>query len=195
MSGRTRQKAGPGLRDAESRDRLCVGRVTGVHGVRGLLVVRPFTETAADVAAYGPVETGAGQSLDLTIKGTKKAGLLVAAAGVTSREAAESLKGQDLFASRDALPPAGENEWYHSDLIGLEAVTPEGETLGRIIGIDDFGAGDLLEIAPARGPSAYVPFTAEIVPSIDIAAGRIAVIPPAGTFDAGGRPEDGEDVS
>jgi 16S rRNA processing protein RimM len=182
-------------RAPEQRDRVCLGRVTGAHGVRGLLVVRSFTETPEDIAAYGPVETGAGQRLVLRVKGARKAGLVVAADGVDSREAAEALKGEDLFAPRGALPPGGEDEWYHGDLVGLAAVTPEGVAVGRVVAVANFGAGDLLEIAPATGPTAYLPFTAAAVPVVDIAAGRIVVIPPAGTFGADEAPAGGEDVS
>lgn len=166
----------------EERNRVCLARIVGVHGVRGLLVVRPFTEVPEDVVAYGPVTTGGGRALALQVKGAKKAGLLVAAEGVTTREAAEALKGEDLFVGRDALPVPHDEEWYHADLVGLSAVTPAGEALGTIVAVEDFGAGDLLEIAPADGPTAYVPFTREVVPEVDIAAGRVVVVAPEGTF-------------
>lgn len=173
----------PGPASAETPERICVGRILGPHGVRGLLTVRSHTADPGDVAAYGPVETASGRKLVLEVRGAKKAGLVVAANGVDTREAAEALKGQDLFAPRAALPEPDADEWYHADLVGLAAVNPQGEPLGRIVAVENFGAGDLLEVALPAGPTVYVPFTADIVPDVDVRAGRVVLDPPAGLFD------------
>jgi 16S rRNA processing protein RimM len=104
--------------------------------------------------------------------------LVVKFRGVDDRNAAEALNGTELFVDRTALPPPASDEYYHADLIGLNAVTDTGAPLGVITAIHNFGAGDILEIAPASGPSLLVPFTDANVPAIDIDAGRAMVIPP-----------------
>ncbi|MFV2092104.1 MAG: ribosome maturation factor RimM [Hyphomicrobiales bacterium] len=168
----------------DSPERVCLGRITGVHGVRGLVTVQPFTQNPADISAYGPVQTGSGRRLELTVKSTKKNGLIVAVSGVTSREAAAALRGEEVFTSRDRLPGTGTDEWYCADLVGLAAVNPAGEKLGTVIAVENFGAGDLLEIAPQSGESIYLPFTSEIVPEVDVPGGRVVLVPPEGSFDA-----------
>ena len=163
--------------------RVCLGCIIGAHGVRGLLTVRPYTEVAEDIAAYGPVETASGRRLELAVKSAKKAGLIVAATGVTSRQDAEALRGEEFFAARDRLPEPGGDEWYRSDLVGLAAISTDGEALGTIVAVENFGAGDLLEIAPQRGATVYIPFTRDIVPQVDIPGGRVILVPPVGSFD------------
>lgn len=163
--------------------RVCLGCVTGVHGVRGLLTVHPFTGVAEDVAAYGPVQTGSGRTLRLKIKGVKKSLLIVEAEGISDRNAAEALKGENIFAPRDALPAPDEDEWYYTDLVGLEARLAGSEVFGTVVAVENFGAGYLVEIQPAQGPTVYLPFTAAAVPEIDIAARRMTVNPPSETGD------------
>ncbi len=101
--------------------------------------------------------------------------------GVDDRTAAEKLNGLSLFVARTALPAPEADEFYYADLIGLEAVAPAGAPLGTVVAVENYGAGDILEIAPppeAHGPSLLVPFTKAVVPDIDIEAGRIVVVPP-----------------
>ena len=99
--------------------------------------------------------------------------------GVATREAAAALTGVELFARRAQLPPPDAEEFYYDDLIGLEAVTPEGVALGRVTAVINHGAGEILEIAPAAGgETLLLPFTRQVAPEIDFAGGRIVVIPP-----------------
>ena len=88
-----------------------------------------------------------------------------------------------LYALRSALPKAEEGEYYHHDLIGLDAVLASGESFGKVVGVDNFGAGDVIEIKPATGDSVVLPFTDETVPTVDLAAGRIVVVLPQGLDD------------
>ncbi len=100
--------------------------------------------------------------------------------GVSTREAAAALTGKELFARRSQLPPPAPDEFYYDDLIGLEAVTPSGEQIGRVVALVNHGAGDILEIAPAGGgDTRLLPFTKAVAPEIDFAAGRIVVAPPS----------------
>jgi 16S rRNA processing protein RimM len=99
-------------------------------------------------------------------------------AGVVDRDAAEALRGTLLYVPRGRLPEAGEEEWYHADLIGLQATDQDGAALGRVTAVHDFGAGDLLEIDPGAGETVLVPFTRDAVPEVDVASGRIVVRAP-----------------
>ena len=158
-------------------ERICVGIVTGAHGVKGLVRVKPFTETPEAVAAYGALETEDG-SRRLEIEVANRAGkgqLAVRVTGVTDRAAAEALKGERLFVARDKLPAPAPDEFYHADLIGLPVERPTGDPIGTVRAIYDFGAGDVLEIADADGRLVMVPFTHAAVPEIDVAGRRVVV--------------------
>jgi 16S rRNA processing protein RimM len=163
---------------------LCVGIVLGAHGIQGAVRVKSFTGDPLAVGAYGAVTDEAGRnSFTLTVKGMVKGAVIVEMAGVGDRNAAEALKGLRLHVNRAALPPAEEEEFYHADLIGLEAVLVSGANLGTVQAIYDFGAGDAVEIVGADGAIVMVPFTKAAVPVIDIAAGRLVIDPPAGLLE------------
>jgi 16S rRNA processing protein RimM len=136
------------------------------------------------VTAYGPLESEDG-TRRFTIKALRpvKDHFVARLAGIDDRNAAELLTGLKLYVSRERLPPVEDEEtFYHADLIGLAAVTPEGAPLGTVTAIHNFGAGDLVEIRPqGGGATLMVPFTDLAVPEIDLAAGRMVVVPPAVT--------------
>jgi 16S rRNA processing protein RimM len=162
-----------------------LGEVVGVHGVKGLVRVRPFTDEPEAVAAYGALQDERGRRLKLEVVGRAKGVVLARVAGVADRTQAEALKGARLYVARAALPAIEEAEtYYQADLIGLLAETAEGRALGRVTAVHDFGAGDLLEIETEpeaggkRGESLLVLFTREAVPEVDIEAGRVVVLPP-----------------
>jgi 16S rRNA processing protein RimM len=161
--------------------RVCVGVVTGAHGVRGAVRVKSFTAEAGDVAAYGPVEDESGmRRFTLRVVGAAKGVLIAQIAGVEDRNAAEALRGLRLYLSREALPPPGEEEYYHADLIGLAAALADGTPVGRVRAVHDFGAGDTLEIDRAQGQPVMVPFTRAVVPVVDLEGGRLVLDPPPG---------------
>ena len=166
-------------------DRVCVGAVTGAFGVRGEVRLKSFCAEAADIAAYGPLSTEDGtRSFDITLTRPVAAGFAARLSGVTSKEAADALRGTRLFAPRTALPGLGDDEFYHADLIGLDAFDTGGAPLGKIAAVLNHGAGDLLEL---RGPGLksplLVPFTRAIVPTVDLSSGRVIIDPPDGLFD------------
>lgn len=166
--------------------RVCLGAITGPHGVRGLVKVKPFTEVPEDVAAYGPVENEAGtRRFSLRITGTAKGQVIVAVDGVGDRNAAEALKGQRLYVDRTALPEPDDGSFYHADLIGMAVVGLDGADLGTVTALYDFGAGDLLEFRGADGKARMLPFTEAVVPTVDLAARRMVVDPPEGALDDG----------
>jgi 16S rRNA processing protein RimM len=162
------------------RELVCVATVATAHGVRGALKLRAWTEEPASVAAYGPVYDAEGRELfRLEVIGEARQGVIAKASGITSRDAAEALRGVDLYVPRNRLPPTGEDEFYQEDLIGLEAVDSGGTVRGRVAAVYNHGAGDVLEIQPAHGTATLVlPFTREAVPAVDIAGGRLVIEPP-----------------
>ena len=163
--------------DQDSNKRVCVGVVTGAHGLRGLVRIRPYTDTPEDVAAYGPVASEDGmRSFELEVRNRTGKGLvLFNIDGVDDRTGAEALKGLKLFVSRDMLPAAEDDEFYHADLLGLAVVGQDGGAVGTVRAVENFGAGDMLEINDARGGVSTIPFTLAAVPEVDVKAGRVVV--------------------
>lgn len=157
--------------------RVCVAQFGAAHGVRGLLRVKSFTADPAALGAYGPVEDERGRTYRLEIKGVQDKGMLLCAVdGVADRDQAAALTGTRLYVDRSAMPePDDEEDFYHADLIGCDAVRPDGEAVGRVKAVLDFGAGELLEIVSAGKPTAMVPFTKGFVPVVDVAQRRIVV--------------------
>jgi 16S rRNA processing protein RimM len=169
---------------SSSSKRLCVGIVAGPHGIRGGLRVKSFTADPADIDAYGPVSDENGTRLfQMRVTGMVKGTVLAEIEGVDDRNAAEALKGLQLFVDRDRLPPAEADEFYHADLLGLTARLEDGTVLGQVSGLYDFGAGDSVEITGPKGQITMVPFTKAAVPAIDLAGGTMTIVPPAGLFD------------
>ena len=165
--------------------RICLGAIAGAHGVRGLVRIKSFTAAPRDIAAYGPLEDEAGtRRFEIAVKGETKGLVLAALAGVGDRDAAEALKGTRLYVERAALPPPeDEEEYYHADLIGLRAETPDGTGLGRVVAVHNFGAGDLLELERPDGTELLLPFTKAAVPAVDLAAGRLVAEVPEDDAD------------
>ena len=151
------------------------------QGVRGEIRVKSLTGEPNAVGAYGPL-TNKSRTRSFAFESLRplKDDMLVArVTGVWTREAAEALKGVEIFARRDQLPPPSEDEFYYDDLVGLEAVDVDGARLGRVVSLVNHGAGDVLEIAPAGGgETLLLPFTKSVAPRIDFADGRIVIEPP-----------------
>ena len=168
----------------ETATRVCVGVVTGPHGVQGAVRIKSFTEAPEDVARYGPLadETGV-RRFELRLVGAGKGVVIARLSGVADRNQAEALRGLRLYLPRSALPQPEAEEYYHADLIGLEAVLGDGTPVGRVRAIHDFGAGDTLELARPDAPPVMVPFTRAVVPQVELAAGRLVLDPPPGLLD------------
>lgn len=165
-------------------DRVCVGAIGGAFGVKGEVRLKSFCAVADDIAAYGPLETEDGaRSFDVSLTGVLKNGLAAKLSGVTSKEAADALKGVRLYVDRARLPEADDEEFYHADLVGLLVVDTGGQELGRVKAVLNHGASDILEVtAPGLKQPALLPFTLEAVPTVDLKAGRIVADPPDGVF-------------
>ena len=175
----------PGER-REGRDkgpwrRVCVGVVTGPQGVQGAVRIKSFTEVPEAIASYGPLEDETGRrQFDLHLCGVAKGVLIARLPGIGDRDQAEALRGLRLYLPRSALPQPEAEEYYHADLIGLDAVLADGTPVGRVRAIYDFGAGDTLELARDGGPPVLVPFTRAVVPIVAPAEGRLVLDPPPG---------------
>jgi 16S rRNA processing protein RimM len=155
---------------------ICVARIGAAHGVRGAVKLWTFTEDPLAVKHYGPLMTRDGaRQFEVTHVRAARDHLVATLKGVASREDAERLSGIELYIAREKLPDTGDDEYYHADLIGLNAVNAANEPLGRVVAIHNFGAGDIIEIAPAHGPTMLLPFTNAVVPTVDLAGGRVVI--------------------
>ena len=161
-------------------DRICVAQFGAPHGVRGEVRLRSFTEDPAAITAYGPLESEDG-TRRFTIEALRPAKdhFVARLAGVADRDAAEKLTNLKLYIARDKLPTIDEDDtFYHADLVGLAAVTPDGAAFGTVTAVLNFGAGDILEIKPVSGEHLLLPFTDTTVPKIDMQARVMVVVPP-----------------
>lgn len=157
-------------------ERICVGVLTGAHGVRGLVRLKSFTERPEDIISYGPLTDASGQRcFEVSLNGRARDALLARIAGVNDRDQAEALRGTRFYVARAALPEPAADEFYHADLIGLRAEATDGTLLGRVSAVHTFGGGDVLEIAPKTGETILVPFTRQAVPAVELQAGRLVV--------------------
>jgi 16S rRNA processing protein RimM len=165
-------------------DLICVGAIAGAFGVKGEVRLKSFTADPASVADYGPLtsEDGA-HSFDITLSRQVKNGFAARLSGVETKEQADALRGMRLFAPRDCLPSLPDDEYYHADLIGLTVHDTGGEILGRVKSVLNHGAADILEIqVPGQSDTILLPFTLAIIPTVDLASGRIVADPPDGVF-------------
>ena len=159
---------------------VCVARIGAAHGVRGAVKLWTFTEDPLAVKRYGPLLTKDGaRQFEVTHAREAKGHLVATLKGIATREEAERLNGVELYIAREKLPATDDDEYYHADLIGLAAISTAGEPLGRVVAIHNFGAGDIIEIAPPHGPTLLLPFTNAVVPSVDLAGGRVVIELPA----------------
>jgi len=159
---------------------VLVAAVAGAFGVKGLVKLKTFTETPEAVCAYGPLHSEDGTRRFIATHAQKPKGPIafVRLAGVETREAAEALKGTRLYVDRAVLPATDPDDFYVIDLIGLGVEDQRGGVLGRVKAVHNHGAGDVLEVALTAGGQRLFAFTSDVVPVVDIAAGRLVVNPP-----------------
>jgi len=165
-----------------SSERICVGAITGAFGVAGEVRLKSFCADPTAIADYGPLYTQDG-SRSFVVKLTRPVagGLGARITGIKTKEEADALRGTELYVDRSRLPSLPDDEFYHSDLIGLQAVDTGGVMLGSVVAVHNHGAGDILEITgPGRKTALMLPFTLAAVPTVDLAAGRVVVDLPEG---------------
>ena len=165
-------------------DRVLLGEIGAAQGLKGEVRLRSYTAEPAAIARYGALQDDAGRAIEIeSLRVTPKA-LVVRIKGVTTREGAEALNHTRLYIPRSLLPDRETEEWYHSDLIGLAAIGIGGEEIGTVVAVQNFGAGDLIEVKPKKGgATVLVPFTRETVPEVDVEGGRLTLDPPEGLLE------------
>ncbi|MEO1920145.1 MAG: ribosome maturation factor RimM [Paracoccaceae bacterium] len=164
---------------------ICVGAISGAFGVRGEVRIKSFCADPAAIGDYSPLSTEDGKTYDLGITRTIKGGFAAVISGVDNKEDADALRSTRLYTARENLPSLPDDEFYHSDLIGLAVLDTGGQTVGQIKTVQNHGAGDILEITgPKLKDGVLLTFTTEAVPTVDIAAGRIIIDPPEGLIPA-----------
>ncbi len=165
-------------------EKVCVGAIAGAFGVRGEVRLKSFTAIPEDLAKYAPLETEDGaRSFSVKITRQIKNGLAARLSGISNKEEADAMRGTQLYAPRERLPSLPDDEFYHADLIGLEVTDTGGTHLGKVMAVINNGADDLLELrAPGQKQTVLLPFTKAVVPTVDLAQGRIVADPPEGLF-------------
>lgn len=165
------------------KDLVLVGVITGAHGIRGEVKLRSFTAEPAAVASYSPLETAAGKTVEIAKLRAQKDGFIAVLKSVTDRNAAEALKGTELFVPRARLPEPEEDEVYVHDLIGLAVHLVDGSRLGEIVDVADYGAGDLIDVRiEGRKDTVLIPFADGYV--IETDGEKVVVDLPEGYLDA-----------
>ena len=161
---------------------ICVGMIAGAFGVRGEVRVKSFCANPSDLETYAPLLTEEGdQSFDISLIGQIKNGFSARIVGVVSKDDADALRGISLFARREDLPALPNDEYYYSDLIGLQVADTGGAVIGHVKSVMNHGADDLLEVAvPGASDTALIPFTKVIVPTVDLTSRRLVIDPPEG---------------
>ena len=159
---------------------ILVGRFGAPHGVRGEIRLQSFTGEPRAIAGYGPLQAGDGRCFALSAVRLVKDNMLVArVAGIADRDAAAALTHLELYVARAALPPPDEDEVYVADLVGMAALNGEGRALGTVVGVPNYGGGDLVEVRPPTGGETVLfPFTKAVVPTIDLAGRTLTIVPP-----------------
>jgi 16S rRNA processing protein RimM len=167
------------------RDQVLVGVIVGAHGIKGEVKLKSFTSEPLSIGRYGPLQSASGQKFEITKLKAAKDGFIASFKGVVDRNEAETLKGNELFVSREKLPKLKDHETYAHDLMGLDVFIEGGNKLGKLVGMPNYGAGDLLEVAiDGDSETILIPFTDAFVPQTDFTAGKIIVNLPEGYLDS-----------
>ncbi len=165
---------------------ILLGRIVGAHGIKGEVLVHSFADEPGNIGSYGALSDKSGtRTFKLRVLRMTPNGAIVARiTGIADRNAAEALKGVELYVARDKLPEPDEDEFYYADLVGLAAVAPDGAHIGEIIAVQNYGAGDLIEIRiTGRKETELVPFADRFVPQVDLKSRKVVVVMPVSAAD------------
>jgi 16S rRNA processing protein RimM len=165
---------------SDTERRILLGRIAAAHGIRGDLLIETYTGAPQDIASYGPLQSeDGGRSFKVKVIRTTPKGVIAHVTGIDDRNAAETLKGISLYVDRGRLPAPGDGEYYHADLVGLRAEDGQGRAIGTVVAVQNYGAGDLLELRKeGKRATELIPFTQACVPTVDISGGRVVIVAP-----------------
>lgn len=171
--------------------KILMAIIGAAHGIRGEVRVKPYGDDPLSFTDYGVLTTKDGsRTFEVEAARVQKTVVITRFKGIRDRNEAETLNGVELYIDRDQLPETDEDEFYYSDLVGLAVHDPAGERIGKVIAVENFGAGDLLEIRPLRGKTYYIPFTGAFVPAVDMDGGVVTVDLPD-DYLSEAKPDDG----
>jgi 16S rRNA processing protein RimM len=173
-------------------NRILLGQIGAAHGIKGQVRIATHTQDPQAIGSYGPLETDRpGLTITLTKVRLQKNVVIAHIKGISDRTAAEQLNGVSLYIDRDRLPePDDEDDFYHADLIGLDARLDSGVTIGKVSAVPNFGAGDLIEVKdPQSGDTYLYPFTRAVVPVVDLAGGFLTIVVPLDAPEGGEEPD------
>jgi 16S rRNA processing protein RimM len=176
---------------ARPDEKILVGRIGAAHGIGGEVRIATFTAEPLAIAGYGVLATDRPGLVVAIDKARQGKGVIIARLrGIADRNAAEALNGVSLYIAREKLPPVDDaDDFYHSDLIGLEARLDDGHVLGQVIAVPNYGAGDIIEVRDATSGDTYLyPFTKRVVPDVRIAEGYLVIAPPLEVEPGGEEP-------
>jgi 16S rRNA processing protein RimM len=170
---------------SDTERRILLGRIAAAHGIRGDLLIETYTREPDGIATYGAVQSEDGtHEFKLKILRTTPKGVIAHAKGVDDRNAAEALRGTSLYVARDRLPPPEDDEFYQADLVGLRAEDEHGQEIGKVVAVQNYGAGNILELRKSgQRATELIPFTQAFVPTVDVAGGRVVIVAPLTTSD------------
>lgn len=155
---------------------VCIGLISRSHGVKGDVLVKSFTQKPMDVASYGPVKTRNGIEILLNVIGKSRDQLIVRIEGFNTRDQSDALKGELIYIDKAKLPKITEcDEYYHNDLIGMKVLNEDNNIFGVVVGIYDFGAGDIIEICNNTGEMIMAPFVKSFVKKVDVTNSEIVM--------------------
>ena len=164
------------MRSTSEKDLICIGVVAGVHGLKGAVKIKSFMENQEDILSFGPVfDSTFRDSYKITLVCKNKKGIVAHLSGIEDRNAAESIKGLELYIPREVLPELNEDEFYYHDLVGLDVDDLEDNRIGKVITVDNFGAGDIIEVSLVGGGTKMFTMSLKGTPIIDFDKGRIVV--------------------
>ena len=170
------------------RDQVLVGVIVGAHGIKGEVKLKSFTSDPLSIGRYGSLHSSSGKVFEIAKLKSAKDDFIASIKSIGDRNAAEALKGIELFVAREKLPKLKDRETYAHDLIGLDVVLVNGSPLGKLVAMPNYGAGDLLEVAvDGHAETILIPFSRAFVPGDDFSTGRITVTLPEGYLDESGK--------
>ena len=169
--------SGENTNNCSGPNNLCVGVIAGVLGIKGAVRIKAFTHMPQGIGDFRNIEDEDGRPVRIKVLRLQKGFVIARIIGVSDRETAKGWAGKSLFVSRSSLPQLEDDEYYYADLIGVQVESLSGAKIGNVVAVHEFGAGGILEVEDALANNFMIPFTSEIVPTIDLPNRRLVIDP------------------